>query len=107
MRSVAVPALRFALGNRAQPNAALVHTLMTLVATTEDTNLLYRGGSAGFAYAQLRAREFLHAGGIASSAWETDLAQIGSDFVARRLSPGGSADLVACAYFLMRVEQSE
>jgi triphosphoribosyl-dephospho-CoA synthase len=106
LQAVAIPALRLVLGNREQTNAARVHTLMTLVATTEDTNLLHRGGSTGLAYAQRRACEFLRAGGIASPGWQVSLAQIGSDFVARRLSPGGSADLVACAWFLVRVEQT-
>jgi triphosphoribosyl-dephospho-CoA synthase len=105
--SVAIPVLRRSLCNRAQPNAALVQTLMTLVATTDDTNLLHRGGKTGLAYAQRQARAFLGAGGIASSGWEERLALIGREFVARRLSPGGSADLLACAWFLMRVEQSD
>jgi triphosphoribosyl-dephospho-CoA synthase len=106
LRNVAIPALRLSLAVSGQPNAALAQTLMTLVATTEDTNLLHRGGGRGLAYAQLEAREFLRAGGIASSSWEERLALIGRDFVARRLSPGGSADLLACAWFLVRVERS-
>ena len=104
LRNVAVPALRHALRNGARPNAAMVQTLMTLIATTEDTNLLHRGGIAGLAFAQGRAREFLAAGGIAESDWEEQLARVGREFVARRLSPGGSADLLACAWFLVRLE---
>ena len=106
LRNVAVPALKRALGATSDQNAAMVQSLMTLIASTEDTNLLHRGGAAGLAYAQHRAREFLHSGGIAAPGWQADLLRIGHDFVARRLSPGGSADLLACAWFLVRVERS-
>lgn len=105
LRNVAVPALKRALGATSDHNAAFVQALMTLIATIEDTNLLHRGGAAGLAYAQHRAREFLHAGGIAEPRWQANLLRIGRDFVARRLSPGGSADLLACAWFLVRLER--
>ena len=82
----------------------MVQTLMTLIASTEDTNLLHRGGMGGLEHAQRRAREFLAAGGIAGPHWNEQLAQVGREFVERRLSPGGSADLLACAWFLVRLE---
>ena len=107
LRTVAIPALRLSLVAGGQPNAVLAQTLMTLVATTEDTNLLHRGGRTGLAHAQRQAREFLDAGGVASSGWKERLARIGREFVAGRLSPGGSADLLACSWFLLRVEQSD
>jgi triphosphoribosyl-dephospho-CoA synthase len=105
LRNVAVPTLRHALGITTDQNAAMVQTLMTLIANTEDTNLLHRGGAPGLAYAQRRARGFLDAGGIATSGWRGRLHRIGRGFVARRLSPGGSADLLACAWFLVRLER--
>jgi triphosphoribosyl-dephospho-CoA synthase len=105
LRNVAVPALRHALGVTNDQNAAMSQTLMTLIANTEDTNLLHRGGAAGLAHAQRRSRDFLAAGGISASGWHEELLGIGRDFVARRLSPGGSADLLACAWFLLRLER--
>jgi hypothetical protein len=36
--------------------------------------------------------------------WQARLHSIGDGFVARRLSPGGSADLLACAWFLLQQE---
>ena len=106
LRAIAVPALRHALADGAPADAALIQTLMTLVAATEDTNLLHRGGREGLAYAQGRAREFLDGGGVFAVGWRECLALVSRDFVARWLSPGGSADLVACASFLLRVERS-
>jgi triphosphoribosyl-dephospho-CoA synthase len=106
LRNIALPTLRHALATTTDQNAAMVQTLMTLVANTEDTNLLHRGGASGLAYAQRRSREFLAAGGISASGWEEKLVGIGRDFVTRRLSPGGSADLLACTWFLIRLERS-
>jgi triphosphoribosyl-dephospho-CoA synthase len=99
--AVAVPAL--AEGRRLAPDnaeAARVHALMTLIAWVEDTNLLYRGGAAGLTFAQAQARAFLEAGGCASPDWRARGLAIHDAFVARRLSPGGSADLLAMALFV-------
>jgi triphosphoribosyl-dephospho-CoA synthase len=106
LREVAIPTLRQALGETPDRNAAMVQTLMSLVATTEDTNVLHRGGAPGLAFAQRRSREFLDEGGIHARGWQARLASIGRDFESLRLSPGGSADLLACACFLVRLERA-
>ncbi len=100
LRNVALPALRAAMASGASREAALAQTLMQLIAEVDDLNLLHRGGQAGLAHAQQQARVFLVAGGIAQAGWRAQLAHIADGFVARRLSPGGSADLLACAWFL-------
>lgn len=104
LREVALPVLRAALADGLTREAALVHTLMHLIADLMDTNLLHRSGPAGLAFAQTRARDFLAAGGAYARDWRPRLEALGRAFVARRLSPGGSADLLACAWFLVRVE---
>lgn len=99
--AVAVPAL--AEGRRLVPGdaeAARVHALMTLVARVEDTNLLYRGGAAGLAFAQAQARAFLAAGGCGAPDWRARAVAIHHAFVTRWLSPGGCADLLAMALFV-------
>ncbi|MBB5865110.1 triphosphoribosyl-dephospho-CoA synthase [Xanthomonas arboricola] len=100
LRETALPCLRTALNSGATREAALAQTLMQLVAEVDDLNLLHRGGHQGLIYAQAQARAFLADGGIAQPQWRGRLAEIGTHFVARRLSPGGSADLLACAWFL-------
>lgn len=100
LREVALPCLRAALHSGATREAALAQTLMQLVAEVDDLNLLHRGGQEGLAYAKAQARAFLADGGIAPPQWRDCLNAIGKQFVARRLSPGGSADLLACAWFL-------
>ncbi|MCC8626101.1 triphosphoribosyl-dephospho-CoA synthase MdcB [Xanthomonas vesicatoria] len=104
LREIALPSLRAALDSGATQDAALAQTLMQLVAHVDDLNLLHRGGAEGLAYAKTQARSFLDAGGVAQPGWRDQLSSIGTQFVARRLSPGGSADLLACAWFLHRQE---
>ncbi|HEX3983446.1 MAG TPA: triphosphoribosyl-dephospho-CoA synthase MdcB [Acidisoma sp.] len=103
--AVGLPALR--AGQRLQPldsEAARVQCFFALLATTEDTNLLHRGGAEGLAFAQTAAESFLAAGGIAAPEWRHRAADIHRQFVARRLSPGGCADLLAVCLFIDAVE---
>ncbi|MGV7205618.1 triphosphoribosyl-dephospho-CoA synthase MdcB [Xanthomonas citri] len=102
LREIALPALRTALAGGVTREAALVQTLMQLIAQVDDLNLLHRGGPEGLTFAKTQAAAFLADGGIAQSQWRARLHAIGQRFVARRLSPGGSADLLACAWFLHR-----
>ncbi|UKE52826.1 triphosphoribosyl-dephospho-CoA synthase MdcB [Xanthomonas translucens] len=104
LREVALPTLRRALRAGVAYDAAMAQTLLQLIAHTDDLNLLQRGGRDGLRFAQRSARGFLEAGGVAQPDWRQQLAHLGEAFVARRLSPGGSADLLACACFLQRQE---
>jgi len=104
LRDLAVPTLRHALHNGLPRDAAMCQTLMQLVAQVDDLNLLHRGGAEGLVWAQQQARRFIEAGGAFAPGWETRLHGIGEGFVARRLSPGGSADLLACSWFLLQQE---
>ncbi|MFI8719003.1 triphosphoribosyl-dephospho-CoA synthase MdcB [Stenotrophomonas sp. NPDC077464] len=104
LRTHALPALRAALAAGLPREAALCHTLMTLVAALEDVNLLHRGGADGLRWARAQAAVFMAHGGAFAPDWRTHLQRLGDAFVARRLSPGGSADLLACSWFLLRQE---
>ena len=75
--------------------AARVEACFALIAQLEDTNLLHRGGLAGLRFARDAARRFLDAGGVGQSDWRARARTVHEQFVARRLSPGGSADLLA------------
>jgi triphosphoribosyl-dephospho-CoA synthase len=104
LHAVAVPVLRAALADGLARDAALLQTLMQLVAVTDDLNLLHRGGAEGLAFAQAQARGFLDAGGVHAGDAPAHMARICHAFEERRLSPGGSADLLACALFLLQQE---
>ena len=104
--AIGVPALRDA--RRLAPDDAegqRVHACLALIAATDDTNLLHRGGRDGLEFAQVSARAFLERGGIAQADWRADAAMIHAAFVARRLSPGGAADLLAMSLFVDRLDQ--
>ncbi len=97
---VALPALETSLARGAPRRAAAVQCLMSAIAVLPDTNLLYRGGERGLAFARAAAGEFLLAGGVHRPGWEEHAREVHAAFVARRLSPGGSADLLAAALFV-------
>ncbi|WP_084545068.1 triphosphoribosyl-dephospho-CoA synthase MdcB [Derxia gummosa] len=94
---VGLPALRRLRAAGIDGERALVGCLMALMAELDDTNLLWRGGTDGLAHARAAARGFLAGGGVLAPDWQARLCALHDDFVARRLSPGGSADLVAAS----------
>ncbi|WP_242346971.1 triphosphoribosyl-dephospho-CoA synthase MdcB [Anaeromyxobacter terrae] len=100
---VALPALRSSLHRGAPRAAAAVQCLLSAIAVLPDTNLLYRGGAAGLAFARAAAQVFLARGGVHRRGWEEHARALHRAFVARDLSPGGSADLLAAALFVERL----
>ena len=73
--------------------------LLTLLAEVEDTNLLHRGGREGLRFVQEEAQKILAAH---KTAWPALLEELDDECVARNLSPGGSADLLAMALLIER-----
>jgi triphosphoribosyl-dephospho-CoA synthase len=86
------------------PEAARVQSFFALLASMEDTNLLHRGGGAGLHFAQEQAAGFLRQGGVEQEQWRERAAAVHRAFIARRLSPGGCADLLAVTFFLDALE---
>jgi len=80
--------------------AARVHGLMSLIVTVDDTNLLYRGGADALIFARREACGFLERGGVGAPDWRAEAIAMHQAFVARRLSPGGCADLLAMTLFV-------
>ncbi|OAF07261.1 triphosphoribosyl-dephospho-CoA synthase MdcB [Bradyrhizobium neotropicale] len=102
---IALPALHAARELAPHDEEAVrVQTCMRLIADVTDTNLLHRGGPEGLRFAQASASAFLTAGGVGSSGWRRRAADVHHAFVARNLSPGGSADLLAMALFVDRLD---
>ncbi|WP_183298935.1 triphosphoribosyl-dephospho-CoA synthase, partial [Burkholderia pseudomallei] len=65
-----------------------------------------RGGRDGVDFAQRTAREFLAAGGVGACDWRARAAAAHRAFVARRLSPGGAADLLAMSLFVAALDDA-
>jgi triphosphoribosyl-dephospho-CoA synthase len=103
---VALPALRSALARGCDERHARVSAFFALLAHLDDTNILHRGGAEGLAFVRRRAREFKDAGDVHASDALARAETIHREFVARRLSPGGSADLLAAAIFVHEIQQT-
>lgn len=98
--SIGLPAYRAAHKQTHCPQQAAVQCFFTLMAELEDTNLLWRGGRQGLHFAREAATTFLDQGGVYSNGWQVRAQALHSEFVSRRLSPGGSADLLGVVLFL-------
>jgi triphosphoribosyl-dephospho-CoA synthase len=98
---VGLPALR--RGARDAPDdaeAARVEACFALIAALWDTNLLHRAGLPGLQFACRAARHFLDHGGVGRPGWRERARAVHENFIARWLSPGGSADLLAMTLFV-------
>lgn len=100
VREIGLPSYRATLAATGDAGLAEVQTLFALIAGVEDTNLLWRGGPQGLAEAQALAAGFLETGGVLAPDWRQRAAAVADAFVADRLSPGGSADLLGVTLFL-------
>jgi triphosphoribosyl-dephospho-CoA synthase len=99
------PALRQGRSQQPEdPGAAPVQACFALIAAISDTNLLHRGGADGMRYASEAAALFLSQGGVGAPDWHARAAAVHASFVARRLSPGGCADLLAMTLFVDALE---
>jgi triphosphoribosyl-dephospho-CoA synthase len=102
---IGLPALRQAANMApADAEAVRVHACFSLIAAVEDTNLLHRGGPTGLYFAQNAARSFLDHGGVSQDDWRERARSVHEAFIARRLSPGGSADLLVMSLFVQAFE---
>jgi triphosphoribosyl-dephospho-CoA synthase len=94
---IGLPALRSV---NEDAEAARVEACFALIASLEDTNLLHRGGLDGLRFARRATRRFLDMGGVRRAGWRSRAQAVHESFIARHLSPGGSADLLAMALFV-------
>lgn len=97
-----IPIYREALARGLEPTAARVHTLFALMEAVDDTTVLYRGGAEAGRFVRLAAAEFLAAGGCTREDWFERAERLHRTFVARNLSPGGCADLLAATLLVVR-----
>ncbi|MGF1701680.1 triphosphoribosyl-dephospho-CoA synthase [Photobacterium makurazakiensis] len=99
----ALPALQVGLMQSGNLERSLQHTLLSLMAEVEDTTVLHRGGIEGLRWLQQQARNVLSQGSVFCSSGLASYQLLVQQCLARRLSPGGCADLLALssAIYLM------
>jgi len=100
-----LPLLRDALSQGASDNDALVHALLGLMTHTEDTTILHRHDLETLKGVQSEAAEILRAGGYLTPEGRHRTAALDQRYILARISPGGSADLLAVTWFLHRMEE--
>lgn len=99
---IGLPAYQKALQEGLNENDAGARALLSLIARVEDTNLYHRGGAEGAAFAKAAAQAVLETG-----ATKEALELLDDAFIARNLSPGGCADLLAATLFLHSLNNTD
>lgn len=97
---ISLPIYQKALADGSSENDAGVLALLSLIARVEDTNLYHRGGPEGASFAKEAAGVLLREG-----VTQDKLEALDDAFIARNLSPGGCADLLAVTLFLHDLAQ--
>lgn len=101
----AVPAwTRAVLRQRLGGGRLRLQVFFEILAVLDDANLAHRGGLEGLQFARDRARAFLRTGGAGQRGAMEHAWAIHRAFVARRLSPGGCADMLSAMCFLARID---
>ncbi|MTI47567.1 triphosphoribosyl-dephospho-CoA synthase CitG [Sporosalibacterium faouarense] len=85
-------------------NDLCLEVLLHIMASSEDTNVMIRGGIESLHYVRDISREFLKYGGMNQKNAKEILRSINDTFVQKNISPGGSADLLAITIFLAMIE---
>jgi len=101
---VTLPALQDAIALGVPPRAAKVHCLFATIAELDDTNVAHRGGLEAIDFVKGRATGFIESGSVWQPDWLNQARRIHAEFVELRLSPGGAADMLACACWIHEME---
>lgn len=88
-------------------NDILIHTLMYLIAYTEDSNILGRHNIDVLYYAQSQAKKALDLGGYLTQEGKDFVKEMDKDFIERNISSGGAADLLAITIMLYLIENGD
>ncbi|MGH8782377.1 triphosphoribosyl-dephospho-CoA synthase [Paraburkholderia sp.] len=97
---VGLPALRAARDRGIVETCARVDTLLSIMASLDDTCLLHRAGLPGLEAGRSGARRVLALGGSSTVTGRAALADLDRALLALNASPGGSADLLAATLFI-------
>jgi len=85
---------------------ALLHALLAMLAVNTDTNLAHRGGVDAMGWVAGRAERILAQGGALHPDYVRLVEAFDDELVHARLSPGGTADLLAVTIWLSALPQA-
>lgn len=102
-----LPALEDAFDKGAMINDALVHALISLMTVVEDSNVIWRTDYDTLLEVQRIAKNILSLGSVFTEKGRMAIAETERYFLQRRISPGGSADLLSVTITLYLLEHKE
>lgn len=102
-----LPALADAFNKGATINDALVHALIALMTVVEDSNVIWRTDYETLLEVQRIAKNILSLGSVFAEKGRMAIAETERYFLQRRISPGGSADLLSVTITLYLLEHKE
>lgn len=102
-----LPALEDAFDKDATINDALVHALISLMTVVEDSNVIWRTDYDTLLEVQRIAKNILSLGSVFTEKGRMAIAETERYFLQRRISPGGSADLLSVTITLYLLEHKE
>lgn len=97
VRNAGLPALVKYLAEGLSMNDALVMTLMRIMEVNDDTNIIARHGLSVLEEVKRISGEIIDV---------EEAKRLDDEFIARNISPSGSADLLAVTYFIYELQQA-
>lgn len=105
IREVAFPVLKKCLEEGIEEEKAYLQTLLAVIEKLTDTNVLSRSSAEGLRWMQQRASEILKMGGALTKEGFREIEVWNQECIRRNISPGGAADMLAAAIFLVSLQK--
>jgi triphosphoribosyl-dephospho-CoA synthetase len=105
VKNQGLPCFQEALEAGLTLNDALIHALIGMMCKVQDTTVLNRHSLLVLIELQESAKSILRAGGMLTDIGRKLIEELDREYIKRRISPGGSADLLAIVYFLYCLQQ--
>jgi triphosphoribosyl-dephospho-CoA synthase len=104
---VGLPTLRRQRVSGLSEQICRLNVLLSIMFQLDDTCVLYRGGLEALNAVKSGAQAVLTAGGYGTVQGQQQMCELDRQLIARHISPGGSADLLAATIFLDAVERRQ
>lgn len=98
-----LPAYKAAKKAGVSDDVMLLHTLLALMTVVEDTTIVHRHNPQQLRDVQADAQRIMSLGGALTEEGFQAIVDLDASYSSRRISPGGSADLLAVTHFLYEV----
>lgn len=102
---IGLPALKAARKSGRTERDSRLAALLAIMSHLEDTCVLYRGGPEAQRLVHEGAARVITVGGPGTTKGDAALIELGQELIRLRISPGGSADLLAATLFLDALER--